>query len=83
MKGSGIDLLGQDFVNTVNVVCSRWVGWRKVECVGGVCVYMNGSLSMHKCAERANKECNVGAAATFIDMEPSDVFVVVDVMTNE
>ena len=44
---------------------------------------MNGALPVHKGAERKYKEGNVSAATTFINVEPSDVFVVVDVMTNE
>ena len=44
---------------------------------------MNGALPMHKSAERKDKEVNVGTAAAFIDVKSSDVFVVVDVVTDE
>ena len=83
MKGSGVGFSAQEFVYVLNMISCGWVGWWEVECVGGVCVNMNGALPVHKGAERKYKEGNVSAATTFINVEPSDVFVVVDVMTNE
>ena len=44
---------------------------------------MNGALPVHESAERKNKESNVGAAAALIDVESSDVLVVVDVVADE
>ena len=44
---------------------------------------MNGALPMHESAERKDKEGNVGAAAALIDVKSSDVFVVIDVVTDE
>ena len=44
---------------------------------------MNGALPMHESAERKNKESNVGAAAALIDVESSDVLVVVDLVPDE
>ena len=44
---------------------------------------MNGALPVHESAERKNKEGNVGAAAALIDVKSSDVFVVIDVVTDE
>ena len=44
---------------------------------------VNGTLPVHEGAERKDKEGNIGAAATFINVKPSDVFVVVDIMTDE
>ena len=46
-------------------------------------VNMNGTLSMQKGAERENKESNITAFAAFVDVEPSDVIVVVDVVRDE
>ena len=83
MKGSGVGLFAQEFVCVVNVVYSGWVGWWKVECVGGVFKNMNGTLPMHKGAEREDEEFNVGAVATLINVKPPDVFVVVNVMADE
>ena len=44
---------------------------------------MYGTLSMQKGAERENKESNISALAAFVDVEPSDVIVVVDVVRDE
>ena len=44
---------------------------------------MNGALPVHESAERKNKEGNVGAVAALIDVKSSDVFVVIDVVTDE
>ena len=44
---------------------------------------MNGTLPMHKGAEREDEEYNVGAVATLINVKPPDVFVVVDVLADE
>ncbi len=44
---------------------------------------MNGALPVHESAERKNKKSNVGTAAALIDVESSDVLVVVDVVTDE
>ena len=46
-------------------------------------VDMHSALSMHEVSERKNKECNVGAFAPFVEVESSNVTVVVDVMRNE
>ena len=83
MKGSGVGLFAQEFVYVINMIGGGWVGWWEVECVGGVCVNMNGTLPVHKGAERKDKEVNVGTAAAFIDVKSSDVFVVVDVVTDD
>ena len=83
MKGSGVGFSAEEFIYVLDVISCGWVGWWEVECVGGACVSMNGALPVHKGAERKYKEGNVSAATTFINVEPSDVFVVVDVMTNE
>ena len=44
---------------------------------------MYGALPMHEGAECKHKESNVGTASTFVDVESSDVFVVVDVVCDE
>ena len=44
---------------------------------------MYGALPMHEGAECENKESCVGAVSSFVDVESSDVFVVVDVMRDE
>ena len=44
---------------------------------------MNGALPVHESAESKNKEGNVGAVAALIDVKSSDVFVVIDVVTDE
>ena len=83
MKRSGVGFSAEEFVYVLNMISCGWVGRWEVECVGGVCVNMNGALPMHEGAERKNKEGNVGAAAALIDVKSSDVFVVIDVVTDE
>ena len=46
-------------------------------------VNMYGALAMHESAKCKDEEGNVGALATFVNVEPSDMAVVVDVMSNE
>ena len=48
-----------------------------------MCVNMYRALSVHESAKRKDKEGNVGALAPFVNVEPPDVAVVVDVMSNE
>ena len=52
MKGSGVGFSAEEFVYVLNMIICGWVGWWEVECVGGVCVNMNGALPVHKGAER-------------------------------
>ena len=47
----------------------------------GVNVYC--ALAVHESAKRKDEEGNVGALAPFVNVEPSDMAVVVDVMSNE
>ena len=46
-------------------------------------VNMYGALAMHESAKCKDEEGNVGALATFVNVKPSDVAVVVDVVSNE
>ena len=46
-------------------------------------VNMNGALSMHESSECKNEESYVGALPSFVDVESSDIGVVVDVVRNE
>ena len=52
MKGSGVGFSAEEFIYVLNVISCGWVGWWEVECVGGVCVNMNGALPVHEGAER-------------------------------
>ena len=52
MKGSGVGFSAQEFVYVLNMISCGWVGRWEVECVGGVCVNMNGALPVHEGAER-------------------------------
>ena len=45
-------------------------------------VNMYGALAMHESAKCKDEEGNVGALATFVNVKPSDVAVVVDVVRN-
>ncbi len=45
-----------------------------------MCVNMYCALSVHESAKRKDKEGDVGAFASFIDVKPSDVGVVVDIV---
>ena len=44
---------------------------------------MYGALAMHESAKCKDEEGNVGALATFVNVKPSDVIVVVDVVRDE
>ena len=44
---------------------------------------MYGALPMHEGAECKNQESYVGTVSSFVDVESSDVFVVVDVVRDE
>ena len=44
---------------------------------------MYGALTMHESAKCKDEEGNVGALATFANVKPSDVAVVVDMVSNE
>ena len=46
-------------------------------------VYVYGTVTSHESAESESEEGDVGALATFIDVYPSDVFMVVNVLCNE
>ena len=46
-------------------------------------VNMYGALAVHESAKCKNEESSVGALATFVNVKPSDVAVVVDVVSNE
>ena len=46
-------------------------------------VNMYGALAMHESAKCKDEEGNVGALATFVNVKPSDVTMVVDVMRDE
>ena len=48
-----------------------------------MCVDVTCALSVHEVTERKNKESNVGTFASFVDVKPSDVIVIVDVVRNE
>ena len=41
---------------------------------------MDGTLPMHERSECEDEKGNVGALASFVDVEPPDVMVVVDVV---
>ena len=46
-------------------------------------VNMNGALPVHEGSECKYEESYVGALSSFVDVESSDVGVVVDVVRNE
>ena len=71
------------FDNVVDGVGTGRVRRREVERVEGMCVNMCCALSMHEGAKRKYKEGNVGAFAPFVNVKPSDVAVIVDVMGDE
>ena len=45
-----------------------------------MCVDVNCALHMHKVTKSKDKEGDVGAFASFIDVKPSDVGVVVNIV---
>ena len=46
-------------------------------------MYVDSALSMHEVTKRKHKEGNAGAFTSFIDVESSNVIVVVDVVRDE
>ena len=48
-----------------------------------MCVDVNCALLVHEVTKRKDKEGNVGAFASFVDMKSSNVRVIVDVVRNE
>ena len=55
------------------MICARRIGRGEVKRVGGVRVYVYGTLFMHVVPKGKNKKSNVGGSAPFINMEPPDV----------
>ena len=46
-------------------------------------VYVYGTVTSHEGAESESEEGDVGAIATLINVNPSDVFMVINVLCNE
>ena len=46
-------------------------------------MYVYGTVTLHESVESESEEGDVGALVTFIDVYPSDVFMVVNVLCNE
>ena len=65
------------------MICTGRIRRGEAERVGGVSVDVNCTLFVHVVSKGKDKESNVGGPAPFVDVESSDVTVVVDVMRNE
>ena len=83
VKAGDVGLFVKLFNNVFNMVHVRWVGCGEVKRVGGMSVNVYGAMTVHEGTECEDEEGNVGALATFVDVKPSDVIVVVDVVRDE
>ena len=72
--------LHEFFGNVLNMICAGRIRRGEIERVGGVRVDMNRTLFMHVVSEGKNKESNVRGSSSFINVKPSNVRVVVDVV---
>ena len=66
--------------DVLNVICAGGIGRGEVERVGGVRVDVNRTLFMHVMPKGKDKESDVGGSASFVNVKPSDVGVVIDVV---
>ena len=66
--------------NVLNVICTGRIRRGEIKRVGGVRVDMNRTLFMHVVSEGKHKESNVRGSTSFINVKPSNVRVVVDVV---
>ena len=67
------------FGDVFNMFGTGRIGRGKVQRVGGMRVDVDCAFAMHKVSKRKDKEGDVGGFASFIDVKPSDVGVVVDI----
>ena len=65
------------------MINSGWVWLGNFQHVCGLCVYMNCTLPMHVMPKGKDKESDVGGSASFVNVKPSDVGVVIDVVEDE
>ena len=69
--------------NVLNVICTGRIRGGEIKRIGGVRVDMNRTLFVHVMSEGKDKESNVRGSASFINVKPPDVRVIVDVVGYE
>ena len=66
--------------DVLNVICAGGIGRGEVQRVGGVRVDVNRTFAMHVMPKGKDKKSDVGGSASFVNVKPSDVGVVIDVV---